>query len=72
MATGAYIKDDMNEIIQCDCLEVMKSIPDGSGTTCVACVNLKRSYIGIEMDDKYFNDAKDRIEQAKNLFSEAV
>ena len=44
----------------------------GSGTTGVACVNLNRNFIGIEMDDKYFNDAKDRIEQAKNLFSEAV
>jgi len=44
----------------------------GSGTTGVACVNLNRNFIGIEMDDTYFNDAKDRIEQAKNLFSEAV
>jgi len=42
----------------------------GSGTTGVACVNLNRNFIGIEMDDKYFNDAKDRIEQAKNLFSD--
>ena len=25
----------------------------GSGTTCVACVNTKRDYIGIEMDEKY-------------------
>ena len=40
----------------------------GSGTTGVACVNLNRNFIGIEKDDKYFNDAKDRIEQAKNLF----
>ena len=44
----------------------------GSGTTGVACVNLNRNFIGIEMDDKYFQIAKDRIEQAKNLFSEAV
>ena len=55
----------MNEIIQCDCLEVMKSIPDGSGTTCVACVNLKRSYIGIEQDEKYVEIARNRVQKAK-------
>jgi site-specific DNA-methyltransferase (adenine-specific) len=37
----------------------------GSGTTGVACVNTKRNFIGIELDDKYFNIAKDRIEQSK-------
>ena len=40
----------------------------GSGTTGVACVNLNRNFIGIEKDDTYFQIAKDRIEQAKNLF----
>lgn len=34
----------------------------GSGTTGVACKNLNRSFIGIEMDDKYFDIAKHRIE----------
>ena len=34
----------------------------GSGTTGVACKNLNRSFIGIEMDDKYFEIAKERIE----------
>ena len=33
----------------------------GSGTTGVACKNLNRSFIGIEMDDKYFNIAVKRI-----------
>lgn len=33
----------------------------GSGTTGVACKNLNRSFIGIELDEKYFNIAKDRI-----------
>ncbi len=33
----------------------------GSGTTGVACVNLNRGFIGIEMDSKYFETAKDRI-----------
>lgn len=34
----------------------------GSGTTGVACKNLNRNFIGIEMDDKYFELAKNRIE----------
>lgn len=33
----------------------------GSGTTGVACMNTNRDFIGIEMDQKYFNIAKDRI-----------
>lgn len=32
-----------------------------SGTTGVACVNLNRSFIGIELDENYFNIAKERI-----------
>lgn len=34
----------------------------GSGTTGVACVRTDRSFIGIELDDNYFNLAKQRIE----------
>ena len=37
----------------------------GSGTTGVACVNTKRDFIGIELDDKYFDIAKKRIGQAQ-------
>jgi site-specific DNA-methyltransferase (adenine-specific) len=33
----------------------------GSGTTGVACANLDRKFIGIEMDEGYFNIAKQRI-----------
>ena len=36
----------------------------GSGTTGVACVNLNREFIGIELDDKYFEVAKERIADA--------
>ena len=34
----------------------------GSGTTGVACVNTGRRFIGIELDDNYFEIAKERIE----------
>lgn len=33
----------------------------GSGTTGVACFNTNRNFIGIEMDEKYFDIAKERI-----------
>jgi site-specific DNA-methyltransferase (adenine-specific) len=35
----------------------------GSGTTGIACKNLDRNFIGIELDDKYFKIAKERIEK---------
>ena len=37
----------------------------GSGSTGVACVNTARKFIGIELDEKYFSIAKDRIENSK-------
>ena len=37
----------------------------GSGSTGVACLNTKRNFIGIEMDDNYFEIAKKRIEDNK-------
>lgn len=36
----------------------------GSGTTRVACMNLNRRFMGIELDESYFNIAKNRIEEA--------
>ena len=60
-------------------LEVMKNAigilpPDaiivdpfmGSGTTGVACVELGRKFIGIEMDEEYFDIVKQRISDAVN------
>ena len=38
----------------------------GSGTTGVACKNLKRNFIGIEMDKTYFDIAKKRINETQN------
>jgi DNA modification methylase len=37
----------------------------GSGSTGVACVNTGRDFIGIELDENYFNIAKDRINAAE-------
>lgn len=37
----------------------------GSGTTAVAAIDLKRRFIGIEKEEKYFNIAKKRIEKFK-------
>ena len=37
----------------------------GSGTTGVACKNLNRNFIGIELDENYFKIAKERIENNK-------
>jgi len=36
----------------------------GSGTTGVACKKLNRTFIGIELDEKYFDIAKQRIEES--------
>ena len=38
----------------------------GSGSTGVACINTNRDFIGIELNEKYFNIAKKRIDQAYN------
>jgi site-specific DNA-methyltransferase (adenine-specific) len=37
----------------------------GSGTTGVACVKLRRRFIGIEIEEKYFDVACKRIEEAE-------
>ena len=45
-----------NDIILDNCM--------GSGTTGVACKNLNRNFIGIELDENYFNIAKERIDKS--------
>ena len=37
----------------------------GSGSTGVACMNTNRKFIGIELDEKYFNMVKDRLENIR-------
>ena len=38
----------------------------GSGSTGVACVNTNRNFIGVELDENYFNIAEKRIQDALN------
>ena len=44
--------------------EIVLDFTMGSGTTGVACKNLNREFIGIELDPKYFEVAKERIKNA--------
>lgn len=37
----------------------------GGGSTGVACVNTKRNFIGIELNEEYFNIAEKRIKEAQ-------
>ena len=45
--------------------ELVLDFTMGSGSTGVACLNTNRKFIGIELDEKYFNIAKDRLENFK-------
>ena len=36
----------------------------GSGSTGVACILTRRKFIGIELDDKYFEIAENRLKEA--------
>ena len=44
--------------------ELVLDFTMGSGSTGVACVNTGRKFIGIELDNNYFNIASKRIEEA--------
>jgi site-specific DNA-methyltransferase (adenine-specific) len=49
-----------NEIVLDNCM--------GSGSTGIACINTNRRFIGYELDDKYFEIGKNRLqEQIKNI-----
>lgn len=43
--------------------ELVLDFTMGSGSTGVACMNTNRRFIGIELDENYFNIAKQRIEE---------
>lgn len=42
----------------------------GSGSTGVACVNTNRNFIGIELDENYFQIAKNRIEETQTALGD--
>jgi len=44
----------------------------GSGTTGVACMNLNRDFVGIELDPGYFEIARQRIAEARILAAEKL
>ena len=44
--------------------EIVLDFTMGSGSTGVACMNTNRKFIGIELDESYFNIAKERIENS--------
>jgi site-specific DNA-methyltransferase (adenine-specific) len=48
---------DENMIVLDNCM--------GSGSTGIACVNTNRQFIGIELNEEYFNIAKERLEGVK-------
>lgn len=55
---------DLWKAILTDCTDEGQTVLDpcmGGGTTGVACKNLNRKFIGIELDEGYFNIAKTRI-----------
>ena len=45
--------------------EIVLDFTMGSGSTGVACINTNRNFIGIEMDDNYFDIATKRIKEAQ-------
>ena len=55
-----YVKNSSNEG------DVVLDMFMGSGSTGVACVNTNRNFIGVELDENYFNIAESRINQALN------
>ena len=42
--------------------EIVLDSTIGSGSTAIACINTNRNFIGFELDEDYFNIAKERIE----------
>ena len=50
---------DEGEVVLDNCM--------GSGSTCIACLNTKRQYIGIEASDEYYDLAEKWIESTKNV-----
>lgn len=52
--------------------DLVADVTMGSGTTGVACINTNRKFIGIELDEQYFNIAQERINKAKSEWLDAL
>ncbi len=55
----------IEQLIRANVVDIILDPFMGSGTTGVACVNLGRKFIGIEIEPKYFDIACKRIDQAE-------
>lgn len=51
-----------NEVVLDNCM--------GSGSTGVACLNTNRKFLGIELDDKFFEIAKNRMEETEKALKD--
>ena len=61
-----YVKNSSNDG------DVVLDMFMGSGSTGVACVNTGRKFIGIELDENYFNISEQRILQAQETILENI
>ena len=52
--------------------EMVLDFTMGSGSTGVACVNINRNFIGIELDERYFKIAQERISNAQVTLPERI
>jgi DNA modification methylase len=66
-----YFETDLGVLYHGDCLEIMPQLEPvvdpflGSGTTAIACEQLNRRWIGIEISEKYCEIAAKRIERER-------
>jgi len=59
---------ELNEILIENSSKENETVLDmfmGTGSSGIACFNLNRNYIGMEIDEKYFNIARQRIERGE-------
>lgn len=66
------IENYINKIINADCMDVLKKLPDRCidliltdppyGTTAIACQNLNRKFICVEKDHDYWKASCKRLE----------
>jgi hypothetical protein len=50
-----------------DCVEVMRGMPAGSGTTGAVALQLGRSFVGIDLNQAYLDLARERIAKVEAI-----